>query len=627
MVLRNLERRNLEVGSVWRPDPDDAAKTKEVEMKISKERFERDFKPRGITRRVAEFDDGFVPYEEGETIPPEAVFVGDPMIPFTPTRRPALGPGMFTKVARARAARQPGMMMRRWPVPEADPFLTAQQRPDKAILPSQNLAVAREVSNAIRWHKHRIFEDDERTAHINKGSDGRGGWRKSTTGPDDIRNGLTSSEFERVSGYNGFAVTQGGDHFGIDTDALHLHVRIAKYVFVANTRVTKTRLHDHSEMDGREETESRNRRQLDQALRSHLIEEHELMPLRRGEGRMLTTVGNDPETRTEGVRTTGGSDLLEPLLQVASATVTWGVDPFGEEHDHEFVVDSDAFAMRLSWHPYQREERWQRERVCFPLEGSMKETALVSVGEATFACPSVTLWNAPELADFAEEHLRGKTVFVITDSDWDRTAADGYIDSEAVIRQGLRARNRLRSLGVRAEVAAPTPEPEDCELHGEPEGAKRGADDAVGDGLKVDDFIWVDRNYEADLWQWCQDNDIDTGTTGRDYIDTVNEVLMPEMALYASEDGLRQTTYSHVGRRIYEANVGRWADENTATRWTKTAVERLFELGALEETRRMTLNRRRYAWGEDEWKGQVRVHEDLRATTIKRKVGDIGQAS
>ena len=77
----------------------------------------------------------------------------------------------------------------------------------------------------------------------------------------------------------------------------------------------------------------------------------------------------------------------------------------------------------------------------------------------------------------------GKIVLVIPDSDaW---------ENDQVIRQALLARHRLRVLGARPEVAIPTPEPRACRLHKAKRGEKRGLDDYLADGGKVEDMEWV----------------------------------------------------------------------------------------------------------------------------------------
>lgn len=52
------------------------------------------------------------------------------------------------------------------------------------------------------------------------------------------------------------------------------------------------------------------------------------------------------------------------------------------------------------------------------LEGTLKNDAVLSRGEAVFSVPSVTLWDYRELQAFTRTFLEGKTIFIVPDADW-----------------------------------------------------------------------------------------------------------------------------------------------------------------------------------------------------------------
>lgn len=148
-------------------------------------------------------------------------------------------------------------------------------------------------------------------------------------------------------------------------------------------------------------------------------------------------------------------------------------------------VNGDA--VRLDFHPLVLEDdlRMIREAevVYFGIEGTPKNDAALQAildsgsREAVFNVPSVTLWDAPELPTFARKYLRGKTVYVIPDSDWK--------DNDKVATQALLCRTKLRKLGVRNTfVAAPPAKSSDASGD-----SKQGVDDFIGGGGRLHDLI------------------------------------------------------------------------------------------------------------------------------------------
>jgi hypothetical protein len=95
--------------------------------------------------------------------------------------------------------------------------------------------------------------------------------------------------------------------------------------------------------------------------------------------------------------------------------------------------------------------------------------------ESVFSVPSVSLWGVPELPDFIEKALKGKTVVIVPDADW--------IDNPLAIEQARMCRTYLRRHGLDAYVAAPPADRLD-------EGIK-GVDDYLGEGDGTLDGLMV----------------------------------------------------------------------------------------------------------------------------------------
>jgi hypothetical protein len=102
---------------------------------------------------------------------------------------------------------------------------------------------------------------------------------------------------------------------------------------------------------------------------------------------------------------------------------------------------------RIDVHPWAMRFLPRARRVFFVLEGTLKNDAVLSAGEAVFSVPSVTLWDPRELGRFAQRYLQNKVVFIVPDADWHM--------NPAVYRQALLVRSCIRRQGVEAHVAAP----------------------------------------------------------------------------------------------------------------------------------------------------------------------------
>ncbi len=191
-------------------------------------------------------------------------------------------------------------------------------------------------------------------------------------------------------------------------------------------------------------------------------------------------------------------------------------EPFGHSGDTEWSATEAVFdphehlshhpargvspETRLDMHPDAAALLPTASRVFFSIEGVLKGDALLSAGEAVFNVPSVTLWDAPELAEFAER-LRGKTVYIVPDSDWS--------SNPQVSSQAFECRERLRSFGIDAHVAAAQPKcGRACEHEAEAEDDKNGVDDFLYDGqtadppLTPDDLLVLEREKSFTFLKW-----------------------------------------------------------------------------------------------------------------------------
>lgn len=576
---------------------------------LTKDMFEKKkgavFGERGVTPEVA--DGAFYSYQLGERVPPEQLWVGDPFkehlgtgLPERPEREALTLKELAAAESRAtqRARRASGLMMRRFPVPEADQFLFAEQRPDWPIWSGKHMQV--------KGHKRM-----GRTARAKH--EGR---KKNETTPEQVERGVTPSELARFQKRLGWDVNRGADHLGSPTDEPHLHVKVSKYLFPANQKEQAAFEHDHTKM-----TKKR--------LRRHFYEDHDLPHYEGGVVMEAVDDAGQPVTVK-----------LEGRTKVWDASRTKLTQPTGEKHEHETEIDRHFYAKRLSWHPWERERRWESDVVCFALEGQLKEASLVSAGYATFSCPSVTLWNAPELDEFVHNHLVGKIVLVIPDSDaW---------ENDQVIGQALHAKTRLDTLGANAEIAIPWAEgvmsradleeqleqdadaartPWRCDLHGKPWGHKRGVDDYLADGGKLEDMEWVVRTSGKDLATWIRETGTKTpeGRSPRtDRVD-LDSVILNEIALHADSGGgyrsALNSTAVYVRPELEELRGKPFTSRGHVTTDISKAVKRLDGYGALSGAE--TLPEREVQMDYDEWPGELRVHEDLRAQDERRSVRDL----
>ena len=187
------------------------------------------------------------------------------------------------------------------------------------------------------------------------------------------------------------------DHRGTNTEALHSHQSVAKYVFVNQAKIDKTYDHDH-------DTSWRRKSDADRPAhrKAHVAKQHD------------------------------------------------GLDICGL-HTHTMrVKDPNALdiAKRIDVHPMAVESVCSAEVLFFVIEGCPKADAVLADGGAVFSVPSVTLWDCVELRRFAEDFLIGKVVVIVNDADWEK--------KPEVLNQARMCQIALYRLGVReSHVAAP----------------------------------------------------------------------------------------------------------------------------------------------------------------------------
>lgn len=175
-----------------------------------------------------------------------------------------------------------------------------------------------------------------------------------------------------------------------------------------------------------------------------------------------------------------------------------GIEPLCDRHTHTLldrdgkpimVKDRDrSLARRLDMHPLAVDLFAERSVVFFVIEGCIKSDAVLSQREAVFSVPSVSLWQAlPELEDFANLYLPGKTTIIVPDMDW--------AENDQVIRQARLCQTFLERRGFAAHVAAP------------PIAAgHKGIDDFLGVGRGcLDDLAVLDRVPGPDWDDWWAD--------------------------------------------------------------------------------------------------------------------------
>jgi hypothetical protein len=146
------------------------------------------------------------------------------------------------------------------------------------------------------------------------------------------------------------------DHHGVNTNEMHTHVHLAKYVFPPAPKKDEVYSHYHDRLRNRQE---------------HVGRWHD------------------------------GVD-----------------DPC--EHDHTRRVKDRTinYARRIDVHPMAVDKIARADTVFFVIEGCINSDAVLSAGAAVFSVPSVTLWDCDELGSFVDKYLVGRTIVIVPDADW-----------------------------------------------------------------------------------------------------------------------------------------------------------------------------------------------------------------
>lgn len=496
--------------------------------------------------------------------------------------------------------RAPGLVLHRWPVPGANEFITAELRPDWPIW----------TGAMPPWtRRHTQFEGPERSKHVMRG--------KVTA--DNVRRAMTRVEYEE---WRKWAVQSalslkefGADHFGVDTDDDHVHFDpvIAKYLFQAAPLITVVEPGTpHSNADLKDffpkhyHHERRHTRKRTRSFKKRDRAEAFLGTVReKWWARFDDVVGARPFRVTwwEGYSSDGQekrelsfmADVLHPhFVRVRNRDV--------------------VLARRLSIHPMSRERLQEAHRVFFALEGCLKEAALVSAGEATFSCPSVSLWNAPELENFARRYLGGKRVFVVCDSDWDRA------DDDSVVLQALLARDRLRSFGIDAHAAAPPPGGEVC-VHKD---KKHGVDDHLGpcpgEGT-VDDLLIIGREAAHGLTEWLANHPARGDTRNRADGRERDGFVLQWLSTHAGSDGVTTVSDATIAKAL-QPQLGS-PTTDAARRAVERGIRSLIKRGAIEE---VEPRKERVRWHFRKeyrgWSAKLRVAEPVRGRQSVVRLGD-----
>ena len=280
-----------------------------------------------------------------------------------------------------------------------------------------------------------------------------------------------------------------------------------------------------------------------------------------------------------------------------------GGRPVRGRHAHELRVKDRSvnYAKRLDVHPWAVPLLEDAEIVFFGIEGCLKADAMLSWilendwKASVFSVPSVTLWDAPELASFALKYLQDKRVVIVPDADWAR--------NPAVTTQAFLCRTALHDLGLEACVAAPP-------KHGVRHKIK-GVDDYCGQGGSLKALHVLDRemptlDHWAATWRHPSENRHDR----RDRVARDRQVL-ELLALHAGFDGTLDRSIRSLARVIGENDHKR----------VSRAIRSLEELGAI--TVEGSLTTRQGNWRTDsyydpslDWEVRptLTIRPDLRAT-------------
>lgn len=228
-------------------------------------------------------------------------------------------------------------------------------------------------------------------------------------------------------------------------------------------------------------------------------------------------------------------------------------------------------AKRLDVHPWAVPLFTNAQVVYLAMESVLKADAILTdilrrkapASVADFA--SVTLWDCHELPAFVRRYLRGKTVVLVPDADWEDPRKRG-----AILAQSLFCRTRLEDIArrgafpIRVVVAAP-----DAKLG-------KGVDDYLHADGRLEDMRIVDRQLPRDFDDWRS-----TAPTfpGRRRDARVLRLL----SLVAAADGTTRMPLATVARRSVDLD-GKRMDRKAA----REALMSLEKSGVITSDRPLT---------------------------------------
>jgi hypothetical protein len=509
------------------------------------------------------------------------------------------------EVAVERSWRAPGVYLRKFPVPEGDPFCYAEVKPDWEIWSG-------EWPRAHDHSRHYYPTKEELEAHLADDKVTR----------EKVVKGTTPEELDKLKEAFGRAweVTGGADHGGVEIGrrVRHVHLPLPKYLFVGNQRVKVEFEHDHVETPIRtpvgtpELTSSRwDMWQGFRTVESHLRLEH-------GYPRTTYSWKKVPASARKAFAPFEHTTLVKERTIPFTTWNERGVPHPKKRHVHKIVRDDTRYAKRLSSHPLGFGRIEDADIMWWVLENSLKEAVLVQDGMATFCSPSVSLWEAEELGDFAKANLVGKLVLVLCDNDYQPGVGKRRKDDDSVIRQVLTARDTLRSYGVRAWAVAP------------PVGPFKGIDDFRAAGGSLPDLVVFDRVPETELEDWIV-------LMGLRQVDgrRVNErtrknavAVWRWLSTHADARGRSRVGVRALGARLLkERKIEVKADAKdpytAAANKVSRTIDNLVEWGVVEKK---DLKKRRGHQGRpgQPWEGHiVIVPKKLRSKTITQRLGDL----
>jgi hypothetical protein len=440
------------------------------------------------------------------------------------------------------------------------------------------------------------------------------------------------------------------DHRGVNSDAVHSHRQMAKYLFAPSATVSVPWIHSH----------------LDEYHAQVLIhftawadddgEWHELeitdVEHRRLESRYAAWLERHVGAHHPEI------DAAQHLKDIHE---------FAPDPQHEHTVrtkrSGEQLAKRIDVHPLVWEHGGfaHAERVFFGIEGCIKADAILTAllradqPAAVFSVPSVSLWEATypvvvdesggewaswddsddpiqnvqappftgyegdELAAFARSHLAGKLVCIVPD-------ADAHTKDE-VMTQALLCRSTLRSLKARAEIVLP---PDDRIAEG-----IKGVDDYLGKGGgMLEGMVWYRKEppSEEELIEWLRSH-----SGGRRWrSDGLGRAArtLKALATHAGDNGGYSASVRLLARatsrrskspsagRPQDAETSETRDPDAATKTFQRGITDLLELGAISANMPLTVRRERWLtrgrWQWDEDDVVITLHEELRATAERR---------